>query len=45
MMSAYSNRERASLDAGFYRYIQKPFEGAELMSLIEWALSVRTENA
>jgi two-component system phosphate regulon response regulator PhoB len=40
LMTAYSSRERASLDAGFYRYIQKPFCGAELMSMIEWALDL-----
>jgi DNA-binding NtrC family response regulator len=45
LMTAYSNREKASLDAGFYRFIRKPFCGTELLSLIEWALDLRAEGA
>jgi DNA-binding NtrC family response regulator len=45
LMTAYSSREKASLEAGFYRFIRKPFCGTELVSLVEWALDVRTQTA
>ena len=39
MMSAYSNRREASKRAGFQLFLQKPFGRAELLEVVDTALS------